>query len=67
MRDERVELLLRIARTTLDIRTFALTGEPETDLHRVRADDIGRALEAAYDAGLIVGRRVALQECVENA
>ncbi|MEX3981971.1 hypothetical protein AB4Y45_23670 [Paraburkholderia sp. EG287A] len=67
MHDERLELLLAISRRTLGIESFELTGKPTTDAHLVSAEDIGRALESAYDAGLIVGYRMGRAECEENA
>ncbi|MCG5076013.1 DUF6900 domain-containing protein [Paraburkholderia tagetis] len=67
MRDERLELLLAISRRTLGIERFELTGIQTADCHLVSAEDIGRALESAYDAGLIVGRRVGYAECMEQS
>lgn len=67
MDDERLELLLAISRRTLGIGSFELTGKPTADVHLVSAEDIGRALESAYDAGLIVGYRMARAECEQNA
>ncbi|WP_395069885.1 DUF6900 domain-containing protein [Paraburkholderia silvatlantica] len=67
MHDERLELLLAISRRTLGIERFELTGKPTADAHLVSAEDIGRALESAYDAGLIVGYRMGRAECEHNA
>ncbi|QBQ99699.1 DUF6900 domain-containing protein [Paraburkholderia pallida] len=67
MRDERLELLLAISRRTLGIEDFELTGKPTVDYHLVSVEDVGRALEAAYDAGLIVGHRVGRAECLEES
>ncbi|WP_322031246.1 DUF6900 domain-containing protein [Paraburkholderia sp. J76] len=67
MDDERLELLLAISRRTLGIESFELTGKPTADAHLVSAEDIGRALESAYDAGLIIGYRMARAECEQNA
>jgi hypothetical protein len=67
MHDERLELLLAISRSTLGIGRFDLTGKQTADCHLVSAEDVGRALESAYDAGLIVGRRVGRAECEEEA
>lgn len=58
MGDERIDLLLAIARRALDIDTFDVTGERKIDLREVRVAELGRALEAAYDAGLVVGYRI---------
>lgn len=62
MNDERLELLLAIARRTLRIERFELTGKQTADFHLVNAADIGLALESAYDAGLQVGHEVARAE-----
>ncbi|QGZ56690.1 DUF6900 domain-containing protein [Paraburkholderia acidiphila] len=67
MHDERLELLLAISRRTLGIESFELTGKPTADVHLVSVEDIGRALESAYDAGLIVGYRMGRAECEESA
>ncbi|WP_042263585.1 DUF6900 domain-containing protein [Paraburkholderia heleia] len=67
MHDERLELLLAISRRTLGIESFELTGKPTADVHLASAEDIGRALESAYDAGLIVGYRMGRAECEQNA
>ncbi|MBB2925984.1 DUF6900 domain-containing protein [Paraburkholderia silvatlantica] len=66
MHDERLEFLLAISRRTLGIESFELTGKPTADVHLVSAEDIGRALESAYDAGLIVGYRMGRAECEQN-
>ncbi|WP_322105629.1 DUF6900 domain-containing protein [Paraburkholderia sp. J41] len=66
MHDERLELLLAISRRTLGIENFELTGKPTVDLHLLSADDVGRALESAYDAGLLVGHRIGRAECVHH-
>ncbi len=67
MYDERLELLLAISRKTLGIESFESTGEDARDVRMVSAEDVGRALESAYDAGLIVGYRVACSEFREGA
>ncbi|POR52180.1 hypothetical protein B0G62_105148 [Paraburkholderia eburnea] len=67
MRDERLELLLAISRRTLGIERFELTGKQTVDYHVVSSDDVGRALESAYDAGLVVGRSVGRTECVQES
>ncbi|CAE6695393.1 DUF6900 domain-containing protein [Paraburkholderia nemoris] len=61
--DARLELLLSIAHETLGIATFELSGKPSADLRIVRVDSLARALEAAYDAGLMVGHRVSSNKC----
>jgi hypothetical protein len=67
MYDERLELLLAISRRTLGIESFELTGKPTVDAHMVSVEDIGRALESAYDAGLLVGYRMGRAECEQEA
>ena len=67
MRDERLELLLAISRRTLRVEGFELTGKQTADYHLVSAEDVGRALESAYDAGLIVGHRVCRAACAEDS
>lgn len=56
--DARLNLLLSIAHETLGIATFELSGKASADLRIVRVDSLARALEAAYDAGLVVGHNV---------
>jgi hypothetical protein len=65
MSDAHIELLLAIASENLDIATFELTGKPSADFRIVSVDDICRALEAAYDAGLLVGHSVARGRTVD--
>ncbi|WP_322093808.1 DUF6900 domain-containing protein [Paraburkholderia bannensis] len=67
MRDERLELLLAISRGTLGVEHFELTGKQTADYHLVSSEDVGRALESAYDAGLIVGHRIGRAECVQES
>jgi hypothetical protein len=67
MNDERLELLLAISRRTLGIENFELTGKQTLDLHVVSVEDIGRALEAAYDAGLLIGHRMGREDCAQNS
>lgn len=64
--DERVELLLAIAHKTLGVESFELSGKPRVDYHIVSVEDVGRALEAAYDAGLLVGHRMG-RECEQES
>lgn len=66
MDDERLELLLAISHRTLGITSFELTGKQTLDFHVVNAEDIGRALESAYDAGLLVGHRMGRSEWTQN-
>ena len=66
MHDERLELLLAISRRTLGIESFELTGKLTNDARLVSADDVGRALESAYDAGLLVGYNMARAECEQS-
>jgi hypothetical protein len=67
MRDERLELLLAISRRTLGVERFELTGKQTADYHVVSSDDVGRALESAYDAGLIIGHRMGRAECAQES
>ena len=67
MNDERLELLLAIAHKTLGIERFELTGKPTLDYHMVSAEDVARALESAYDAGLLMGHGLAHAECAERS
>ncbi len=55
----RLELLLAISRKRLGVESFESTGKDALDVRMVSAEDVGRALESACDAGLIVGYRVA--------
>ncbi|MFP6560547.1 hypothetical protein WJ542_19925 [Paraburkholderia sp. B3] len=66
MNDERLELLLAISRRTLGIDSFELTGKQTLDFHVVNAEDLGRALESAYDAGLLLGHRMGRAENVRR-
>jgi hypothetical protein len=56
---ERLALLETIATETLGVNTFEQTGKLTKDLHVIHIEDLIHALEAAYDAGLMVGYRVA--------
>ncbi|WP_430229149.1 DUF6900 domain-containing protein [Paraburkholderia tropica] len=67
MHDERLELLLAISRRALGIERFELTGKQTADFHLVSAEDVGRALETAYDAGLIIGHRMGRPECTQES
>jgi hypothetical protein len=64
--DAHWDLLVSIARETLDIETFELSGKASVDFRVVSVDSLARALEAAYDAGLMVGYSVASKEGVEQ-
>jgi hypothetical protein len=66
MNDERLELLLAISRRTLGIESFELTGKQTLDLHVVCVEDLAHALEAAYDAGLLIGHRMGREACPQN-
>ncbi|MDR5796083.1 MULTISPECIES: hypothetical protein [unclassified Caballeronia] len=52
------EPLLTIARDELGIQSFDPIGKPSADIRMCRVDEIGRALERAYDLGLLVGNGV---------
>jgi hypothetical protein len=57
------ELLLTVAREELEVDSFEPTGKLGTDLRLVRVENVGRALERAYDYGLLVGRAASQAEC----
>lgn len=57
--DERLELLRTISIDVLGIDRIEQTGKLTKDLHIIHIEDLTHALEAAYDAGLIVGYRTA--------
>lgn len=56
--DERWIRLLEIASEELDIRTFEESGKATTDVRLVRISSVARALERAYDLGLLTGYTV---------
>jgi hypothetical protein len=56
---ERLALLETIATEVLGIDTLEQTGKLTKDLRVIHIEDLAHALEAAYDAGLVVGHRVA--------
>jgi hypothetical protein len=56
---ERLALLETIATEVLGIDTLEQTGKLTKDLRVIHIEDLAHALEAAYDAGLLVGHRVA--------
>lgn len=56
------EPLLTIARDELGIDSFDPVGKPGADLRMCSVEDIGRALERAYDLGLFVGHTVTRAE-----
>lgn len=57
--DERLVLLRTIAAEVLGIDRLESTGKPTADFRIVNIEQLTRALEAAYDVGLLVGHRVA--------
>ena len=66
MNDERVDLLLAIASRQLKIDSFEPTGEHDADRRELSVEDVGRALEAAYDAGLLIGYRLAQAQLLDR-
>jgi hypothetical protein len=56
---ERLALLETIATEVLSVDTLEPTGKLTKDLRVIHIEDLAHALEAAYDAGLVVGHRVA--------
>jgi hypothetical protein len=57
--DERLELLRTISADVLGIDQLEQTGKLTKDLRIIHIEDLAHALEAAYDAGLMIGHRVA--------
>ncbi|MGA7777574.1 MAG: hypothetical protein WCA85_07650 [Paraburkholderia sp.] len=57
--DERLALLRTIAAEILGIDRLEPIGKPTADFRIVDVEQLTRALEAAYDVGLLVGHRVA--------
>jgi len=57
--DERLELLRTHSIDILGIDQLGQAGKLTKDLRVVHIEDLAHALEAAYDAGLMVGHRVA--------
>ncbi|SAK58946.1 hypothetical protein AWB82_02590 [Caballeronia glebae] len=56
------EPLLTIAYDELGIQSFDPMGKPSADIRMCRVEEIGRALERAYDLGLLVGNAVTRAE-----
>ncbi|CAG4907486.1 DUF6900 domain-containing protein [Paraburkholderia gardini] len=56
--DERLELLQSIAHETLGISLLQPTGKPTEDFRIISIENLACALEAAYDAGLLVGAQI---------
>ena len=52
---EHLDRVRMIASDALGIETFALTGKLSIDFRVFSVEDINRALETAYDAGLVAG------------
>lgn len=61
-RDAHWDLLLSIARETLGIETFDLSGKASADFRVISVESLANALEAAYDAGLMIGYSVGPRE-----
>jgi hypothetical protein len=53
--DERLNVLSEIATEHFDVDTFSSNPVPPETCVTVRVEDIVRALESAYDMGLIAG------------
>ncbi|SAK45776.1 hypothetical protein AWB79_01038 [Caballeronia hypogeia] len=64
--DAHLEPLLTIAHDELGIHSFDPVGKPSADFRMCRVEDIGRALERAYDFGLMVGHAVTRAECAQG-
>ncbi len=57
--DERLALLRTISTDILGIDKLEPTGKLTKDFRIIHIEELAHALEAAYDAGLMVGHRVA--------
>jgi hypothetical protein len=55
LNDGRVDLLTAIAREAMGIETLEPTGKVTADFRVISVENLAHALEAAYDAGLLVG------------
>ncbi|BAN27540.1 DUF6900 domain-containing protein [Caballeronia insecticola] len=60
------EPLLTIARDELGIHSFDPVGKPSSDIRMCRVEDIARALERAYDFGLLVGHTTTREKCAQE-
>jgi hypothetical protein len=60
------EALLTIARDELGIHSFDPIGKPSADFRMCRVEDIARALERAYDFGLVVGHAATRASCAHG-
>jgi hypothetical protein len=60
------EPLLTIAREELGIESFDPVGGSSADMRMCSVEDIGRALERAYDLGLLVGHAVTRGQGVQE-
>ncbi|SAL80394.1 hypothetical protein AWB68_05847 [Caballeronia choica] len=58
-KDERFDLLELIARENLGIDALEPTGKPTWDFRIVSVENLSRALESAYNAGMVSGYRPA--------
>ncbi|SAK85231.1 hypothetical protein AWB81_04346 [Caballeronia arationis] len=57
-KDERFELLEMIASESLGITSLAATGKLTADFRVIGVENLARALESAYDLGLVTGYRL---------
>jgi hypothetical protein len=60
------EPLLTIASDELGIDSFDPIGKPSADFRMCRVEDIARALERAYDVGLLVGHAATRAGCTHE-
>lgn len=61
MKEERFALLEMIASETLGIETLESTGKLTADFRIIGIENLARALESAYDLGLVTGYRLSCQ------
>ncbi|SAL79194.1 hypothetical protein AWB71_05848 [Caballeronia peredens] len=64
--DAHWEPLLTIAGDELGIHSFEPVGKPSADIRMCRVEDIARALERAYDFGLLVGHTTTRANCAKG-
>ena len=61
MKDERFALLEMIASEMLGVETLEPTGKLTADFRVIGIENLTRALESAYDLGLVTGYRLSCQ------
>lgn len=66
-KDERFELLEMIASDALGITSLEATGKLTADFRVVGVEHLARALESAYDLGLVTGYRLGARPASNDA